>query len=338
MMKLTVLGNNGPYPAPGGACSGYLLQCAGRNIVIDLGSGALANLMKALGSAPGSVDAVFLTHLHADHMSDIAVLRYALESAGRGGRQGGARAMGPGGAQNTPPENAPEQTQGGQRENAPDKAENSQRENAPGGAPAEDSGAWPGKAPGKAQGSAPAGGGGMRKISLFCPDKPDAEYAALRSYAAFDVAPISEGLDPRVPGLDFRFAAMRHPYPCFAISAEASGAAAPAKLVFSGDSAWNEGIVELAKGADLLLLDACLSNAESAALAAAGKPPLHFTAEECGAIAALAGAKRLLLTHFPPGSDIALRVEEAKAGMRKITGRGDSVPVEAAGILRTYEV
>lgn len=25
-MKLTVLGNNGPYPAPGCACSGYSLQ------------------------------------------------------------------------------------------------------------------------------------------------------------------------------------------------------------------------------------------------------------------------------------------------------------------------
>ena len=25
-MKLTILGNNGPYPCAGGACSGYLLS------------------------------------------------------------------------------------------------------------------------------------------------------------------------------------------------------------------------------------------------------------------------------------------------------------------------
>ena len=32
-MKLTILGNNGPYPAAGGACSGYLLR-AGNTCVL----------------------------------------------------------------------------------------------------------------------------------------------------------------------------------------------------------------------------------------------------------------------------------------------------------------
>ena len=45
-MKLTVLGNNGPYPAAGGACSGYLLSSDSKhtNVLIECGCGTLANL------------------------------------------------------------------------------------------------------------------------------------------------------------------------------------------------------------------------------------------------------------------------------------------------------
>ena len=82
MIKLTVLGNNGPYPAPGGACSGYLVESENAKVVIDMGSGAFANLLKIIED-PEEIDAVILTHLHGDHMSDIFVMRYALELTGR---------------------------------------------------------------------------------------------------------------------------------------------------------------------------------------------------------------------------------------------------------------
>ncbi|MBK5244372.1 MAG: hypothetical protein JJE18_04980 [Eubacteriaceae bacterium] len=45
-MKLTVLGNTGPFPAPGGACSGYLFESNGSRIILDFGSGVMANLQK----------------------------------------------------------------------------------------------------------------------------------------------------------------------------------------------------------------------------------------------------------------------------------------------------
>ncbi len=77
-MRLTVLGNNGPYPAAGGACSGYLLQNDGYNILLDCGNGVLSNLQKFIGI--DEIDAVILTHLHSDHMSDIMVLRYAIQT------------------------------------------------------------------------------------------------------------------------------------------------------------------------------------------------------------------------------------------------------------------
>lgn len=78
-MKLTILGNNGPYPRVGGACSGYILSSdSGKtNIVIDFGTGCLANLPRHL--AYSDIDAIVLSHLHFDHMSDMLPLQYALQ-------------------------------------------------------------------------------------------------------------------------------------------------------------------------------------------------------------------------------------------------------------------
>ncbi len=78
-MKLKILGNNGPYPAPGGACSGYLLESDGGDtrVLIDCGTGVLANLMAA--DALDGLDAVLLSHLHYDHMSDMLPMQYALQ-------------------------------------------------------------------------------------------------------------------------------------------------------------------------------------------------------------------------------------------------------------------
>lgn len=75
-MKLTVLGRHGPFPAPGGACSGYLVQTDSTTLVIDLGSGTLSNLRRIIPEL--KVDAVLLSHLHSDHMGDMLILRYAL--------------------------------------------------------------------------------------------------------------------------------------------------------------------------------------------------------------------------------------------------------------------
>lgn len=78
-MKLTVLGNNGPYPAAGGACSGYLLESDSGNttVLIDCGTGVLRSLMAT--GALDRLDAVLLSHLHYDHMSDLLPMQYALQ-------------------------------------------------------------------------------------------------------------------------------------------------------------------------------------------------------------------------------------------------------------------
>lgn len=78
-MRLTVLGNNGPYPAPGGACSGYLLESDSGNtaILLDCGTGVLARLTERISLQ--KLNAVVLSHLHFDHMSDMLPMHYALQ-------------------------------------------------------------------------------------------------------------------------------------------------------------------------------------------------------------------------------------------------------------------
>ncbi len=72
-MRLTVVGCSGSYPGPESASSCYLLEAdhEGRTwrILLDLGSGALGPLHRH--AAPFSIDAVFLSHLHADHCLDL---------------------------------------------------------------------------------------------------------------------------------------------------------------------------------------------------------------------------------------------------------------------------
>jgi len=75
LLRLTVLGSSGGYPAAGTACSGYLVQGGGVNVVLDLGSGALANLQDHLALA--DLDAVVLSHRHPDHWLDLGVLATA---------------------------------------------------------------------------------------------------------------------------------------------------------------------------------------------------------------------------------------------------------------------
>ncbi|WP_273484083.1 MBL fold metallo-hydrolase [Desulforamulus ruminis] len=83
-IKLTVLGCWAPYPRVSGACSGYLLQEEGRNLLIEAGNGILARLLQHIDLE--ELDAVILSHLHPDHIMDIYSLRHAIEAANREGR------------------------------------------------------------------------------------------------------------------------------------------------------------------------------------------------------------------------------------------------------------
>lgn len=68
-MDLTIVGCSGSYPGPDSAASCYLVEAEGFRLVIDLGNGALGSLQRYAGL--DQVDAVCLSHLHADHCLDM---------------------------------------------------------------------------------------------------------------------------------------------------------------------------------------------------------------------------------------------------------------------------
>jgi len=74
-MKVTVLGASGSWPDRGTALSGYLVEHEGYSMWVDCGSGTMANLQKYIGIA--DVDAMLITHEHADHCVDVYPLFYA---------------------------------------------------------------------------------------------------------------------------------------------------------------------------------------------------------------------------------------------------------------------
>jgi ribonuclease BN (tRNA processing enzyme) len=83
-VRLTVVGCAGSFPSPESPASCYLVEAdddRGRTwrIVLDLGSGAVGPLQRY---APlDGLDAVFLSHLHPDHVADVSGLYVALHYA-----------------------------------------------------------------------------------------------------------------------------------------------------------------------------------------------------------------------------------------------------------------
>lgn len=75
-MEIIVLGNNGPFVDKNGACSSYLIKSKDANILNDCGTGSTSNLFKYID--PINLDAIILSHLHYDHISDLYTLGYYL--------------------------------------------------------------------------------------------------------------------------------------------------------------------------------------------------------------------------------------------------------------------
>jgi ribonuclease BN (tRNA processing enzyme) len=73
-MKLTVIGCAGSFPGPDSPASCYLVEAPfnGRTyrLLIDLGSGALGNLQRVCDLR--DIDAIAISHLHADHCFDLS--------------------------------------------------------------------------------------------------------------------------------------------------------------------------------------------------------------------------------------------------------------------------
>ncbi|GAA1591014.1 MBL fold metallo-hydrolase [Kribbella hippodromi] len=118
-----------------------------------------------------------------------------------------------------------------------------------------------------------------------------------------------------------RTAPMVHPVPAYAIRVECDGKV----LVYTGDTGPNDALIELARGADLMLSEAALPD---------GDPDnpidLHLTPSDAGEHATKAGAKRLVITHVPPWYDPVVQAEHA--------GRTFSGPIEIARTNAVFDI
>jgi ribonuclease BN (tRNA processing enzyme) len=93
-----------------------------------------------------------------------------------------------------------------------------------------------------------------------------------------------------------------HPVETYAMKVSHEGRS----LVYSGDTAMSEALVELAHGTDLLLAEAAFREGEDNPAA------LHMTGRDAAETAVRASAERLVLTHIPPWYDPKLALEEAR--------------------------
>ena len=230
-MKLTVVGCSGSGPGPDSAASCYLLEHEGFRLLLDLGNGAFGTL-QALAD-PDTIDAVFLSHLHADHCLDVAPFVVWHRYSGC-----------------------------------------SSRRRVPLFAPA----------------------GAERRLTLAY----DGEDASLAD--VFDFVVITPGTSAIGP-FAVETARTAHPVECHAVRLTAGGRS----LVYTGDTGPSQRVVDLARGADVLLAEA--AHPEGPGLPTA----LHLNGREAGQHAAAAGVGRLLLTHVPAWVDQIAQLAAASA-------------------------
>lgn len=75
-MRLTILGSSGGYSGPNNPTSGFLLEAGGARLWIDAGHGTFSALQRVADYT--RVDAILVSHVHADHCVDLYALNVAL--------------------------------------------------------------------------------------------------------------------------------------------------------------------------------------------------------------------------------------------------------------------
>lgn len=83
---------------------------------------------------------------------------------------------------------------------------------------------------------------------------------------------------------------LAHPVPMFGMRIEADGVV----LAYSGDTGPTDALIELARGADLLLCESAFLEGND------NQPGVHLTGKQAAEHARAAGASALMITHIPP--------------------------------------
>jgi ribonuclease BN (tRNA processing enzyme) len=120
---------------------------------------------------------------------------------------------------------------------------------------------------------------------------------------SFDLKDISSEDVLTIAGARTTFVDMAHPEPTLGVRVERDGAA----VAFSSDTGEAADFETLAGGVDLFV---CEATSQDSDVLWEG----HLRASQAGAIAARIGVKKLVLTHLPNRRDLAVSLDEARAG------------------------
>jgi ribonuclease BN (tRNA processing enzyme) len=207
------------------ACSAYLIEDGDFAFSLDFGTGAFANMRRHRDY--DKLDAVVISHMHADHFLDLIPLRYAV-------RYGSKR----------------------RSDRLP---------------------VW----------MPPGGIAMLRSITNAFANEGNGDFLD----EAFDLKEFNPAEPlPIGPGR-LRFAPTTHYITSFAIRYERNGTS----ITYSADTAPDARVVELARDTDLFLCEATLLANEKEIGGIRG----HSSSKEAAQMAADAGVKRLVLTHYP---------------------------------------
>lgn len=248
-MRLTVLGKSPSWQDADGACSGYLVEDGDACVLIDCGNGVFSKLRRFRDYT--RVDAIVISHLHADHVLDLVPFACALTYAPR--------------QQPVPVDR------------------------------------WPGTdRPARPRLIVPPGATEVfRKLGAAVIFEDLIE-------TAFDIEEYEESDAPEVGSMRFCFRSVPHFTETYAICAKSTNGGG--RLAYGADCRPSEEIVEFAKGADVLLIEATLPRPERAGLRG------HLTPREAGEHGRRAEARRLVLTHISDELDeLWARTEAADA-------------------------
>lgn len=72
-MKLTILGSGTAVPMLDRNCAGYILEIGNKKLLFDSGAGTIMRLLE-LKTDLFSIDNIFYTHLHNDHINDLGAI------------------------------------------------------------------------------------------------------------------------------------------------------------------------------------------------------------------------------------------------------------------------
>jgi ribonuclease BN (tRNA processing enzyme) len=263
-LRVTVLGKSPSWQDAGGACSGYLIQSGETNVLLDCGNGVFGKLRERIDYT--ELDAVLVSHLHADHWLDLVPYSYALTYA---------------------PKQQPVPVH-----------------------------TWPGTdTPARPRLIAPPGATKtFRRVVGAWGNEDLIE-------SAFELTEYEPEATVDVGGISASFHPVPHFIDTFAVNLSAEGTD---KLTYSADTRPGEELVEIARDADLMLVEATLPRPERTGVRG------HLTPEEAGEHAKRAGAKRVVITHISDELGDEWAREEAE--------RAFGGPVEIAREGATYEL